>query len=344
MNKTYVIGDIHGCYDEFMELIQKIGITDDDFIISLGDIVDRGNKSVELYRFFKNRKNSMVLMGNHERKHLKGVLSYAQEIVKVQFQEEYTDFIKWIETLPYYHETESAIIVHAFFEHDVKLQDQKEEVLSGTTAGIRYLDKKYEEGKYWNDSYLGHKSIIYGHHVVGDSPKILNNTYGIDTGACHGGMLTALELPDFKIHQVRVKTDHWKEEQAKWQIPVLKAKNWEHMKLSQVQKQIEKLGYKEEPEVIEFLKHLKNWLLEIQNLVTQIKVKLEELTEQLKEKYAINFNQEVSKLEYRVYLFKAKSNNLTLEDLNKNLDTPYKINDLAKQLGIENTPTLHAIN
>ncbi len=32
-SKTYVFGDIHGCYDEFIELTQKIGITDDDLII-----------------------------------------------------------------------------------------------------------------------------------------------------------------------------------------------------------------------------------------------------------------------------------------------------------------------
>ncbi|MCH2195264.1 metallophosphoesterase [Kordia sp.] len=59
MSKTYIIGDIHGCYDEFIELIAQIGVTDDDLVISLGDIVDRGNKSVELYHYFKNRKNSI---------------------------------------------------------------------------------------------------------------------------------------------------------------------------------------------------------------------------------------------------------------------------------------------
>lgn len=53
MKKTIVIGDIHGCYDEMIALINKIGVTDDDLIVSLGDIVDRGNKSLEVYHFFK---------------------------------------------------------------------------------------------------------------------------------------------------------------------------------------------------------------------------------------------------------------------------------------------------
>lgn len=338
MSKTYVIGDIHGCYDEFIELTKQIGITDDDLIISLGDIVDRGAKSVELYEYFRKRKNSIVLMGNHERKHLNGILSYSQEIVKVQFQDKYNEFLEWLKTLPYFYETESAIIVHAFFEHDIKLHEQKEEVLAGTTSGSRYLENRYEEGKYWSDFYQGEKPIIYGHHVVGEEPKIENRTYGIDTGACHAGMLTAIELPDFIIHQIKVDKDYWKEEQSKWQIPVLESKDWENMKISQVHKQIQKLEYKEEKEVKDFLKNQKIWISEIEKLVQDLKNKLEDLALELKNRFTDNFNQEVSKLDYRTFIYKAKSNNLTIEDLRKTLDTPQKVIDLAKELNISKIP------
>ncbi|NOQ70634.1 MAG: hypothetical protein GQ574_01450 [Crocinitomix sp.] len=44
MSKTFVIGDLHGCYDEFIALSNQIGITENDLVISLGDIVDRGSK------------------------------------------------------------------------------------------------------------------------------------------------------------------------------------------------------------------------------------------------------------------------------------------------------------
>lgn len=338
MSKTYVIGDLHGCYDEFIELTEQIGITEDDLLISLGDIVDRGNKSVELYEYFKKRENSIVLMGNHERKHLKGILSYSQEIVKVQFGDKYPEFLIWLETLPYYYETDSAIIIHAFFEHDKKLQVQKEEVLAGTTSGSRYLEDKYDEGKYWSDFYNGDKPIIYGHHVVGENPKIKNNTYGIDTGACHSGMLTIIELPSFKVHQIKVKKDYWKEEQSKWQIPVLEAKDWEYMKITQVHKQIEKLAYKEEPEVQEFLKRLKEWIGKVENLIPEIKIKIEQLTNELKLKFKEDFNQEVIRLSYRTFIFKAKTNNLTVNDLTKTLDTPQKVLNLASKLNMQELP------
>lgn len=335
MPKTFIFGDIHGCYDEFIQLTQQMNVSDDDLIISLGDIVDRGNKSVEVYTYFRNRPNSLVLMGNHERKHLNGILSYSQEIVKVQFEENYTAFLSWLETLPYHYETDEAIIVHAFFEHDKSLHEQKEEVLAGTTSGSRYLEEKYAEGTYWSDYYEGTKPIIYGHHVVGDSPKIKNNTYGIDTGACHGGRLTAIELPGFRIHQVSVESDYWKEEQSKWQIPVLKAKGWEHMKLTQVHQQIEKLSYKEEPEVQLFLSDMNVWIQQIEELIPIIKTSLETLSQELKREFADNFNQEVAKLPYRTFVFKASKNNLSLADITKAIDTPQKVLDLAAELGIE---------
>lgn len=338
MSKIYVIGDIHGCYDEFIELTQQIGITDEDLIISLGDIVDRGNKSLELYHYFKNRQNSIVLMGNHERKHLNGVLSYAQEIVKVQFGNEYEEFIQWLETLPYYYDSADALIVHAFFEHDKEISEQKEEVLAGSTSGTRYLEQKYEEGQYWSDFYCIDKPIIYGHHVVGEAPKIKNNTYGIDTGACHAGKLTAIELPGFTIHQVKVKRDHWKEQQSIWQIPVLRAKDWEGMKLDQVYKLIEKLSYKEEPDVKEFLQKQKKWIDEIENLIEEIRVNIEELMMDLQTKFADNFNQEAAKLKFRTLIFKAKTGNLTTENIRKTLDTPQKLIDLAHELNIEKIP------
>ena len=77
--RTIVIGDIHGCFRELLELLAVVGITEADRLISLGDIVDRGADSVQVYDFLKNRPNTIVLMGNHERKHLRQTLSYAQD-------------------------------------------------------------------------------------------------------------------------------------------------------------------------------------------------------------------------------------------------------------------------
>jgi serine/threonine protein phosphatase 1 len=332
MKKTIIIGDIHGCYDELMALLEKIGVTDADVIISLGDIVDRGNHSKKVYEFFKNRPNAIVLMGNHERKHLSGVLNYAQEIVKVQFGDHYNDFLNWLKTLDYSYETEEAIIVHAAFESDKPLNAQRQDVLSGSTAGERYLEQKYPTNNYWTDVYTNKKPIIYGHHVVGDVPKIYNNTFGIDTGACHGGYLTAIELPDFKVHQVQSKMDYWKSEQLKWQLPVLKAKNWEMMDCVTIQRQLDKLQHINDINVINYLNELKNWLLAQDELLKSIQSKLETFTCDLQNRYGKNFNKEAGSYAFKGLIFKTASGNLTISDLKKSLDTPYKRNQLFQVL------------
>lgn len=333
--KTFVVGDIHGCYDELIELIQKAGINEEDILLSLGDIIDRGPMSKEVYHFFKNRTNSKVIMGNHERKYINNILSYAQEIVKIQLGDEYEEFVNWINTLDYFYETDDAIIVHAAFEHDKKLNEQREDVLSGSTSGERYLEKKYNPDTYWSEYYKGDKPIIYGHHVTGDTIKIIGNTYGIDTGACHGGYLTAIELPGFIIHQVKSKKDYWSEEQKKWQIEVLKAKPWMTMNFEKINFHLDKLSYIDDLKVKDFLKKIKNWLAELDKLLVLIKSKVDQITNEILEKKEIDFSKEASKYSFNRFIFMSKSNKLTIKDLEKNLDSPEARILKAKEIGID---------
>lgn len=334
MGKTFVVGDIHGCYNEFLMLLEQMNVQKEDIIVALGDIVDRGSQSVELYHFFKNHPNAVVLMGNHERKHLRNILSYSQEIVKVQFGDEYKEFVEWTKSLPYYYETPEAMIIHAFFEHDKKLGEQRKDVLCGSTSGSRYLEEKYKEGTYWNEYYTGEKPIIYGHHVVGNEVKVINNTYGIDTGSCHAGKLTAIELPSFTIHQVDVEYNYWKENQTKWQLPVLKAKNWEKMTFEKLYQELDKLNYKTEEDIQSFLQEKKKWAIDLENKLPTIFQKLYEKAIVLEEDFGEKFNQEVSQYAYRTFIFQARSKRLTLEYVKKSLNTPQKVMELMKELNI----------
>ena len=44
----YVMSDIHGCYDEFMQMLDLISFSDYDELWIVGDVCDRGPKSMEL--------------------------------------------------------------------------------------------------------------------------------------------------------------------------------------------------------------------------------------------------------------------------------------------------------
>lgn len=45
---TYVMSDIHGCYDEFQQMLEKIHFSNRDLLICAGDYVDRGTKNYEM--------------------------------------------------------------------------------------------------------------------------------------------------------------------------------------------------------------------------------------------------------------------------------------------------------
>ena len=65
------IGDIHGCLDEFNELLNKLSYDPkEDRLILLGDLIDRGPDSVGVVRKARELRLECV-MGNHEHKYIK---------------------------------------------------------------------------------------------------------------------------------------------------------------------------------------------------------------------------------------------------------------------------------
>lgn len=50
MTMIYIISDIHGCYDEYLELLKKIQFNDEDELFVLGDVVDRGPQPVKVLK------------------------------------------------------------------------------------------------------------------------------------------------------------------------------------------------------------------------------------------------------------------------------------------------------
>lgn len=62
----YIISDIHGCYDEYMELLQKINFSDEDELYILGDAIDRGPHPVKVLQDIMKRRNVTYILGNHD--------------------------------------------------------------------------------------------------------------------------------------------------------------------------------------------------------------------------------------------------------------------------------------
>ena len=63
---NYCCSDLHGCFDEFCELLRKINFTKRDTMYILGDNTDRGPKPIELLKYIYEHNNIVSLLGNHE--------------------------------------------------------------------------------------------------------------------------------------------------------------------------------------------------------------------------------------------------------------------------------------
>ena len=63
---TYVMIDIHGCFREYREMLEKISFSDADLLYIIGDVVDRGPGVVPLLEDIMARRNVRLLAGNHE--------------------------------------------------------------------------------------------------------------------------------------------------------------------------------------------------------------------------------------------------------------------------------------
>ena len=119
---TYVIGDIQGCYQELLALLDKINFDPArDRLWFTGDLVNRGPQSLETMRFVKNLgKQTVIVLGNHDlhllavardpaNKHKKDTLD---EIISAPDRSELLD---WLRTRPLFHRDEALgfTLIHA---------------------------------------------------------------------------------------------------------------------------------------------------------------------------------------------------------------------------------------
>ena len=63
---TYVISDIHGQYNMFIELLDKIVLLFTVTLFFLGDVLDRGPHPIKTIRKLMEMPNAICLVGNHE--------------------------------------------------------------------------------------------------------------------------------------------------------------------------------------------------------------------------------------------------------------------------------------
>ena len=212
--RTLAIGDIHGCCTALETLIAAVNPTESDYLIFLGDYINRGPDSRGVIEFLLNlatRQRCIFLRGNHEVMTLEAraertkasswsIVGGGDALRSYGF----TGRGDWWEAVPQthwnfmegtrrYHETDRHIFVHGCLDADLDLAEQPDWII------------------YWErfESIRPHKSgkkIIVGHTPTRDG-EISDMGYAacVDTGAVMGRWLTALDVESGRYWQSNQK-------------------------------------------------------------------------------------------------------------------------------------------
>lgn len=213
MPRTIVIGDVHGCADEFEELLEALELAPDDRVIQVGDLINRGphsHRTIELARLYKVE----CILGNHELRLLNAQSKKKQTTLKEYDYPTIKQLTKsdwkFLEKMPkYFYEPKiDTVIVHGGFLPNKPWKKQDVE----TITMIQVIDRHGRPAKRsdapdaapWADSWHGNPFVVYGHTP---RPNVLERpgSIGIDTGCVYGGHLTAYIIEDKSLVQVRAK-------------------------------------------------------------------------------------------------------------------------------------------
>lgn len=239
-----IIGDIHGCYDEMMLLLEKLGYQENEagfychpegrVFLSLGDIMSRGPKSLQTMLFFeKHVKAGFAYMidSNHGWKvarWLEGrdvTMNHGDEKIIEEFQAYEAEFgeAQFVETKQLVKElllqapshyvitkngVPTAICAHAGIRDEFIGKESvkiQDFCRYGDTEGFNEKGKPVR--KDWTIHHEGSALIIWGHDPK-TQPLLINNTVNIDQGAVFGGQLTAYRYPEKVFESVTAAQDY----------------------------------------------------------------------------------------------------------------------------------------
>ncbi|HYL18685.1 MAG TPA: polynucleotide kinase-phosphatase, partial [Burkholderiales bacterium] len=226
-----IIGDVHGCIDELIQLLDELGYRIEregsEFRVTpppgrkaifVGDLVDRGPGIPGVLRLVSGMVKAgtgLCVVGNHEAKLLKALRgrnvkishglaeSLAQlEAEPPEFRESVAQFLDGL--LSHFVLDDGKLVVaHAGLKAELQGRSSggvREFAMYGETTGE--IDDFGLPVRYnWAADYRGKATVVYGHTPVPDA-EWLNNTVCIDTGCVYGGRLTALRYPERELVSV----------------------------------------------------------------------------------------------------------------------------------------------
>lgn len=227
---VYCMSDIHGNYNAYVNMIEKIELSDEDTLYILGDCVDRGPDSVSVLQDMMFRPNVIPVIGNHEYMALsclrvlcgditdesiekfdgdlmRGILEWQEvggdetlkDFKRLSAKERYF-LLEYLEEFSLYEEVSAGgndfVLVHAGLSNF-----REDRPLSSYDMSEMIFETPDYTKRYFPDRYLvtGHVPTfsISGNENPGYIFK-KNGHIAVDCGCGFGGRLGCIRLDDFR--------------------------------------------------------------------------------------------------------------------------------------------------
>lgn len=196
MGRTIIVGDVHGCPDELVHLLEQVRFDTGDRLVFVGDLVARGPDSLGVLDVV-HEKGALLVRGNHEAKLLLAkqrgdlsILNPGHRKVAEELRPRDWKLLEWAPVsldLPEH----NLRVVHAGINPSKPWEKQDERDL----LHIRVVKNEYDEPVLWSELYFGPTHLVFGHHAMAGLQLHAFST-GLDTGCVYGNRLTALVLAE----------------------------------------------------------------------------------------------------------------------------------------------------
>lgn len=224
---TYTIGDVQGCFDELQSLLTDINFDPrQDRLWLVGDLVNRGPKSLEVLRFVKNLPDAKVVLGNHDIHLL--ALAYGNPyphhtLDAVLNAPDRDELITWLRHLPVLHYDAALgyIMVHAGLAPQWDLATamrcgrELEAALQDDQQIAALLDNLYgNQPDSWHDDLSGWERLRFITNALTrmrycTADGRLEFSAAGEPGTQPEGYLPWFKVPGRKTRQQKIVFGHW---------------------------------------------------------------------------------------------------------------------------------------
>jgi hypothetical protein len=219
MQRTIVVGDLHGCVDELRDLMRATGYAPGDRLVAVGDLVAKGPDSRGVVQLLRE-EGGLAVLGNHDahalKAHEKSRSGKQDDDLKPERRQVLETLTEadwaYLEALPLFlrlgperpGQADTAVL-HGGAVPGIPLERQDREHLL-TLRSIRPdgAPSKKIEGTPWGAAWKGPERLVFGHDAVRGLQQHPMTT-GLDTGCVYGGKLTALLLPERRLVSVNAR-------------------------------------------------------------------------------------------------------------------------------------------